>query len=447
MDSVNDPVKQRVRDRKEVAVAKLAKVPRHQGLKLEGKRIVLLLQGGGALGAYHVGAFEALANECRKAENNIDWVAGISIGAINSAVIAAPKSGDAVRELELLWDELLWPEYPPFDYTGLMRAWLPWPWLSVIEPKYMDWTWMAFNPWGHANFFSSRVLNLFRNPWVQQWFRKLDRHELAFYGTRRLKNTLDRHVNWEALNERKNTRLSLGATHVCDGEVEFFDSRDMLLNANHVRASGALPPAFPPIQIGKEWYFDGGVSNNTPIEVLAKLLFKSKKNTLVFLVDLWDRKNDVLPESFEDVLWRLKSIQYGSRKKAAEIVVERYEHRAEKKGQLKDQIPRLEVCQVMLEHPDDEPQFSFADADFSRSTFRDLRSQGFKDMIEAIHYPERVTHDQQGHLLRHHYATLYRHGSEGKWKVPRVQHQHRGSNHRDLPSALKLWKSWCEQFA
>ena len=129
MDSVNDPVKQRVRDRKEVAVAKLAKVPRHQGLKLEGKRIVLLLQGGGALGAYHVGAFEALANECRKAENNIDWVAGISIGAINSAVIAAPKSGDAVRELELLWDELLWPEYPPFDYTGLMRAWLPWPWL------------------------------------------------------------------------------------------------------------------------------------------------------------------------------------------------------------------------------------------------------------------------------------------------------------------------------
>jgi hypothetical protein len=146
-------------------------------------------------------------------------------------------------------------------------------------------------------------------------------------------------------------------------------------------------------------------------------------------------------------LWRLKSIQYGSRKKAAEIVVERYEHRAEKKGQLKDQIPRLEVCQVMLEHPDDEPQFSFADADFSRSTFRDLRSQGFKDMIEAIHYPERVTHDQQGHLLRHHYATLYRHGSEGKWKVPRVQHQHRGSNHRDLPSALKLWKSWCEQFA
>ncbi len=439
MDRVNHHVKAKER----VAVAEPAEAPRDEGLRLKDKQIVLLLQGGGALGAYQVGAFEALASECAKAEKKIEWVAGISIGAINSAVIAAPKSGDAVRELELLWDEILSPQYLPSDYRGLMEAWLSWswqPWFSAIEPKYMDWTWMAFNPGGQANFFSSRVLDPFRNPWVQQWFRKLDRNELAFYGTRRLAETLDRHVNWAALNDRAHTRLSLGATHVCDGEVEFFDSRSTPLNADHVRASGALPPAFPPIQIGEEWYFDGGISSNTPIEVLGAQLFQSQQDTLVFLIDLWDRKSDVLPESLEDVLWRQKSIQYGSRKKAAEIVVERYEHQAAV-GRLKKPV-HLEVCQVMLEHPDHEPQFSFADADFSRSTFGKLRVQGFSDMMEAIHHPERVRRDQQGHLLGGQYATLYRHGSESKWKGPRAGHQHQVSKRRDLPPAFVRWMDW-----
>jgi NTE family protein len=417
-------------------------------LRLENKRIILLLQGGGALGAYQAGAFEALARECAIAETKIDWVAGISIGAINSAVIAAPKSGDAVHELELLWDEILAPECPPFDYTGLMQAWYPllWqPWLAALEPKYLDWTWMALNIRGQANFFSSRVLDPFRNPWVQQWFRKLDRNELAFYGTERLAETLDRHVNWNAL-DGKNTRLSLGATRVCDGEVEFFHSWERALNAQHVRASGALTPAFPPIQIGKEWYMDGGASNNTPIELLAEQLLDSNKNTLVFLIDLWDRKNDVLPESFEDLLWRQKSIQYGSRKKAAELVVERYEHLGEK-GKLRKPSARLEVCQVMLEHRDDKPQFSLADADFSRSTFRELRAQGFKDMSEAIHHPERVKTDWLGEPLGDTYATLYRHGSEGKWKAPRAEHRHHVSKRGDLPPALESWIACWRLFA
>ena len=371
----------------------VANLPRKRGLELKGKQIVLMLQGGGALGAYHVGVFKALASECARAQTKIEWVAGISIGAINAAVIAAPRSGDAVAELELLWEEILSPNYPPFDYTSLMGAWLLCPWQSrfaALNSKYADWTWMAFNPDGQQKFFSSRVLNPVCNPWVQQWFRKLDRNELAFYGTQRLAETLDRHVNWEALDDPYNTRLSLGATRVCDGEVEFFNSWETSLNADHVRASAALPPAFPPIQIGDEWYFDGGISNNTPVEVLAGKLFESKKDTLVLLVDLWDRKNGVFPKSLDEVLWRQKCIEYGSRKKAAEIIVERYKYRCLEELAKGKQPVRLELCQLMLEHKDKEPQFCFSDADFSQSTFEQLYAQGFEDMIEALHNADKV---------------------------------------------------------
>ena len=419
-----------------LTAARKAPASSHRPLSLEkNKRIVLMLQGGGALGAYQVGAFEALAKECAISENSIDWVAGISIGAINSAVIAAPMSGDPVKELESLWDEIL----SPFDQTDLMDAWLPkssQSWFFAIEPRYWDWAWTAFNLNGQPHFFSSRVLNPFRNPWVQQWFRKLDPKELAFYGTHRLADTLDKHVNWAALKHQK-MRLSLGATHVCDGEVEFFHSWEQPLKADHVRASGALPPAFPPIQIGKEWYMDGGISTNTPIEVLGKYLLHSRRDTLVFLVDVFDRKDDTLPASFEDLLWRQKSIQYGSRKKAAEIVVERYQHHCDKHPD--KQHGKLEVCQVMLEHPNGEPQFSFADADFSRTTFRKLRDRGFNDMTEAIHHRD--------YALKLKNATLYRHGSEDKWKAPRHRHRHHQSKGSNLGPTLEPWMAWWKQSA
>jgi NTE family protein len=441
MDPVSDPEGDQVRAG---VNSTPAETPCDGRLCLKDKHIVLLLQGGGALGAYQVGAFEALAKECAKTESKIEWVAGISIGAINSAVIAAPKSGDPVRELELLWDEILSPELPYTKLNGLMgtRSPMPWEsWLSSLGPRYMDWAWMAFNPRGQANFFSSRVLNPFSNPWVLQWFRKLERNELGFYDTRQLAETLDRHVNWKALDQADNTRLSVGATHLHDGEVKFFNSWETPLSADHVRASGALPPAFPPIQIGNDWYFDGGISNNTPIEVLAENLFCADKDMLVFLIDLWDRKNDVHPESLEDLMWRQKCIQYGSRKKEAEIVVERYEIRAQR-GHLKRPAPaRLEVCEVMLERDDQEPQFTFADADFSRSTFRKLRAQGSKDTMEALRRPELVT-DVEGRPLGGSYASLYRYGSQGKWKIPRSEHRHKPSKRANCPSGFKQWTDW-----
>ena len=208
-------------------------------------------------------------------------LAGISIGAVNAAVIAGPMGGDAVKELEQLWDEILSPPFPPFDYNGLWQSLPPFlrsGWLASLIPKYADWTWAAFNPFGQPNFFGSRVLNPLQNPWFQEWTGPLPARELAFYDTELLRKTLDKHVNWESINEDGATRLSLGAARVRDGEVVFFNSFVSKnpdwprgpIRADHVLASGALPPGFPGIWIDRELYYDGGVSSNTPIEALAE---------------------------------------------------------------------------------------------------------------------------------------------------------------------------------
>ncbi len=387
-------------------------------LELNGKRLVLLLQGGGALGAYQVGAFTALEAACRRARTRVEWVGGVSIGAINAAVIAAPTSGDAVAELASLWDAILSPPVPPFDFTSL--------WLSVppflrsgplaqLVPKYANWMWTAYNPAGQPNFFSSRVLNPLANPWILQWIRALTPAELAFYDTERLRKLLDEHVAWETVNRIGRMRLSLGATRVSDGEVVYFNSFESqnpawgrkIIGADHVRASGALPPAFPGIEIDAELYWDGGLSSNTPIEALYEdLTADAARNTLVFLIDLWDRKA-AIPRSLDDVVWRQKSIQYSSRKNAAVAVVDAHELAVEA-----HRIPptRLEVCQVMLEQPrgDANPQFAFADADFSRTTHERLVKLGQDDMQRAIASPHRVAG------VGGEYAALYRFGTYGK---------------------------------
>jgi predicted acylesterase/phospholipase RssA len=390
-------------------------------LKLQGKRVVLLLQGGGALGAYQVGAYRELQAACRRVSTKLDWVGGISIGAVNAAVIAGPNGGDAAAELAALWAEILSPPCPPFDSSDLWQN-LPPAFragrLAPLVPKYANWMWAAFNPFGQRHFFGSRVLDPLRNPWFAQWSGPLTTGELAFFDTEPLRDTLNRHVNWQSINTDGNTRLSLGATRVRDGESVFFHSfaprnpdwTRTTLSADHVLASAALPPGFPGITIAGEVYWDGGVSTNTPIENLAEdLTAESAPDTLVFLIDLWDRKG-ALPQSFDDLVWRQKSIAYGSRKRAAVTVVNTHQLEVEAK-----RVPptRLEVCQVMLEQPpgDAHPQFSFADADFSRTRYEELVALGSKDMLGALEHP----HPVPG--VGGEYAVLYRHGTYEKHRA------------------------------
>ena len=394
------------------------RMPNNDGssLKLDGKRVVLLLQGGGALGAYQVGAYTALEAACQQANNKVGWVGGISMGAVNAAVIAGPMGGDPATELKQLWDEILSPPFPPFDYSSLWQSLPPFlrsGWLESLVPKYADWTWMAFNPFGQPNFFGSRVLNPLENPWVLEWARPLAASELAFYDTEWLRRTLDKHVKWGSINQDGATRLSLGAARVRDGEVVFFNSfasqnpdwGPKAIRADHVLASGALPPGFPGIWIDGELYWDGGVSSNTPITELEEDL-TADSDTIVFLIDLWDRKG-AIPRSLDEVLWRQKCIQYGSRKRAAVSVVNTHQREVE----LDQVLPtHLEVCQVMFERSRDDrtAQFSFADADFSRTTYEQMAKLGHEDMRRAIARPHRVP------WVGGEYAVLYRHGTHGK---------------------------------
>jgi predicted acylesterase/phospholipase RssA len=390
-------------------------------LELRGKRVVLLLQGGGALGAYQVGAHAALAQACGAADTAIAWVGGVSIGAINAAVIAGPKSGDAAAELRALWNEILSPPFPPYDTSAgwdrLPPALRANP-LAPLVPKYANWAFSAFNPLGQPHFFGSRVLDPLANPWIAQWLRPLSAGELAFYDTAPLRATLDRHVDWAAIARSGATRLSLGATRVHDGETVFFNSfasrnpqwPRCALGADHVLASAALPPAFPAIAVGTELYWDGGLSSNTPITELAEdLTADATRDTIVFLVDLWDRKGPA-PRSFDDVFWRQKSIAYGSRKDAAAAVVDTHELEVEAG---RTAPARLEVCQLMLERQpgDTAPQFAYADADFSESTHALLEQLGSGDMRDALERPQAV----RG--VGGKYATLYRHGTYGKHRA------------------------------
>jgi NTE family protein len=420
----------------------------HAGpVELENKRIVLLLQGGGALGAYQVGAFRALA--AKLGERKVDWVGGISIGAVNAAVIAGPKAypgekPDPVKRLIDLWaNDLAEPRLPPWDFTA------PWSWLAramptlsrwteplttrcesmarVLPPfpyarlaaKWWNWSRLAFGWRGKANFFSSRVLTPW-NPWFLQWWRPLSPGQLAFYDTEPLRKTLEKHVDFDAINgangKEKVTRLSLGAARVRTGEVVFFENEPRVgeprcrkIRSDHVLASGALPPAFPPILVEDEgfedaksdnaWYWDGGVSSNTPIEwLIDELLPKpGEKPTIVFLIDLWDRKGP-MPTSMDEACWRQKSIEYGSLRDAAKraVMAARLKRRAQPQSEAHP--PRLEVFQLLLEWSAAEPQFAFADADFSRASLDELLVRGEEDMAAALAAPYQVSVMDGRHL-------------------------------------------------
>lgn len=385
-------------------------------LDLRNKRVVVLLQGGGTLGAYQVGGLRALVERCRP-----DWVAGISIGAINAAVFARHRGPDPVAELEALWEEILSPAFPPSDCTHLLedlRPWRPYSWLHTLEPSYAAWMWSAFNLMGQPGLYASRVLNPFTNPLVREWQSPLQRDQLAFYDTAPLRATLEKHANFDqnagldahAASDRPPsdgaTRLTVGACRVSDGEVVFFDSETTHIQVEHVLASGALPPAFPPIEIKNEWYIDGGVSCNTPIELLrSELIDPAGRATVVILVDLWDRKTDTLPRTMDELVWRQKSIQFGSRKKAVERAVERHQLEAELHPAAR---VRLDVLEVMREAFPGERQFAFSDADFLHGSYRKLRRQGYEDMTIALDRPEPVPH------VGGTFATLYRYGSAHK---------------------------------
>ncbi|MBY0519668.1 MAG: patatin-like phospholipase family protein [Sphingomonas sp.] len=247
-------------------------------------QIVLVLQGGGALGAYQVGVYQALA----EAGIAPDWVVGTSIGAINAALIAGGPAHDGLARLREFWKRV--------ESDRFMGVPLP-SWFPAAARNMMAVTTgiPAFFRPNTAAFASAHA--------------PLGADSAGYYSVEPLAKTLGELVDFDQINSGP-IRLTVGASNVQTSEMTYFDSRDQVIDLRHVMASGALPPAFPAVRIDDQLYWDGGILSNTPVEVVFD--DNPRKNGMVFAVHLWNPHGKE-PETIWEVMNRQKDVQYSSR--------------------------------------------------------------------------------------------------------------------------------------
>ena len=275
--------------------------PRIADVRGDYECIALLLQGGGALGAYQAGVYSALA----EAGIEPDWVAGISIGAINSAIIAGNAAPERVGKLRAFWETITQPA-APWAHADLSAGWLP-DWLQGddIRRWQSQASALAALRFGAPGFFAPR-------PLLPTLMPSGTPAAVSYYDTSALKSTLERLVDFDRINSGE-TRLSVGAVNVRTGNFVYFDSRDQTIRPEHIMASGALPPGFPAVEIDGQHYWDGGLVSNTPLEWVVGS--ERRQDTLAFQVDLWSARGD-LPKDMPAVAVRQKEIQFSSRTRA-----------------------------------------------------------------------------------------------------------------------------------
>ncbi len=244
--------------------------------------IALILQGGGALGAYHVGAVEAM----QEAGYAPDWVTGISIGAFNAAIIAGNPPERRIERLTAFWESISRPD-AVFE------------WVREIEPKLANtisyWEAVFF---GQPGFFTPRYINPNLAPPGTP-------AAISFFDTSPVRATLGALVDFGQLNSGE-TRISLGATDVQSGELVFFSNKGKqatALTAEHVMASGSLPPGFPPVAIDGRQYWDGACVSNTPLQAIYD--DQPQGHTIAFVIDLWSAAGHA-PQTIDDVTMRQK---------------------------------------------------------------------------------------------------------------------------------------------
>lgn len=276
--------------RRSAPVAPTATTPASAGI-VPGQ-VVLVLQGGGALGAYQVGVYQAL----HEAGIEPDWVIGTSIGAINGALIAGNPPEQRLARLEAFWHKV---EHRALPLAQATAQWAMGSGLGAANSVANLSTLML----GVPAFFAP-------NHWALLGLRApVGLDHAAYYTTAMLRQTLTELVDFERLAEQQ-TRLTVGAVNANTGAMRYFDSRDETLAAEHVMASGALPPAFPAVRIDGEPYWDGGIYSNTPIE--AVLDDRPRRNSVIFSVQMWNPRGPE-PASIWDVMCRTKDIQFASR--------------------------------------------------------------------------------------------------------------------------------------
>ena len=352
-------------------------------------RVVLLLQGGGALGAYQAGVYEALA----EANLHPDWVAGISIGAINAAIIAGNPPNQRVEKLRQFWEGITssW-----FDAgSGKLGSLLGRGDSTRSSINQMSAVAALVN--GARGFFRPRIPN--------PWFHPPGTVEAtSYYDTAHLRATLDSLIDFDRVNaEHSKTRLSLGAVNVRSGNLVYFDSPSQVIEPEHVMASGALPPGFPAIEIEGEYYWDGGLVSNTPLVWIA-MTQQRPPDLLVFQVDLWSARGE-FPRNLAEVATRQKEIQYSSRTRAftdyfkqmaklrnmlAVLLEDLPEdmRRREEVRYLSSAADRHAANIVQLIYRPKGYEGDSKDYEFSRRSMQEHWRAGYCDAVHALRHPE-----------------------------------------------------------
>jgi NTE family protein len=349
--------------------------------------VALVLQGGGALGAYQAGVYERLL----EADIEPTWVAGISIGAINSAIIAGNAREHRVARLREFWEgvsnagESSWSGY----WNGLplaagTRAW--------------------FNQLAAGRVLTQGVPGFFEPRMPPPYLAWNGGGATSYYDTAALRGTLERLVDFDRINAQE-TRLSVGAVNVRTGNFAYFDNAVDTIRPEHIMASGALPPGFDAVEIDGEMYWDGGMVSNTPLEWV--LSSRSGLDTLVLQVDLWSARGEV-PRDLASVAVRMKEIQYSSRTRSATESFRKLEKLRTAFNELLARMPlalaaspqaRLlaeasdpalyNIVELVYRSPTYEGQCK--DFEFSRRTMQDHWQAGYTDAATTLAHEEVLT--------------------------------------------------------
>jgi NTE family protein len=346
------------------------------------EQIALLLQGGGALGSYQAGVYEALA----EADLHPDWVAGISIGAINSAIIAGNPPKRRVDALREFWQKVSTsplgiPYFRHVEYGDIQRQ-------LVNQTRAMN-----ILLFGAPNFFVPRM------PPPTVW-PPASPDTASYYDNAPLRATLERLVDFDRINSGE-VRFSVGAVDIRSGNFTYFDSKTHKIAYEHIAASGSLPPGFPATRIGDCYFWDGGLISNTPLEWVLDA--QPRRDTLAFQVDLWNARGE-LPKNMVEVEVRHKEIIYSSRNRAA---TDRYKYiqklriaLARLLEKIPDELRDGDDAKLLLGEADDKvcnivhliyrakPYEGIAkDYEFSRRTMEEHWQTGYDNALKTLAHP------------------------------------------------------------
>ncbi|MCJ2090803.1 patatin-like phospholipase family protein [Methylobacterium sp. E-005] len=342
-----------------------------------GEASVLVLQGGGALGSYQAGIYEALAGH----QTAIDWVAGISIGAINAALIVGNPAERRVARLREFW------ELVSSDLTA--KPFIPGEQARTAFNE-LSAAWIA--TFGVPGFFTPRVP-------PATFYPAGAPEALSLYETGALKGTLERLVDFDRIN-RGEVRLSVGAVNVRSGNFIYFDNRTDRIGPEHIMASGALPPGFPPVIIDGEAYWDGGLVSNTPLDYVLDT--ERQRDLVVYQVDLFSAQGP-MPRTLVEAAEREKDIRYSSRtrlntdknieirraKRAMRRLIERLppEMQADDDVGFLRQVTRQNFITMMqLIYRQKRYEANSKDYEFSRATMLEHWQAGRDDAVRSLRH-------------------------------------------------------------